>query len=43
MEMMNGSVQAESTPGEGSCFSIELPLANAKSDTSSLAEDFEKP
>lgn len=43
MEMMNGSVQAESTPGEGSCFSIELPLANAKPDTPFLAEDFEKP
>ena len=43
MEMMNGSVQAESTSRKGSCFSIELPLANAKSDTSFLAEDFEKP
>jgi signal transduction histidine kinase/ABC-type amino acid transport substrate-binding protein len=40
MEMMSGSVQAESTPGKGSCFSIELPLAQVKSETLPINEEF---
>ncbi len=40
MEMMSGSVQAESTPGKGSCFFIELPLAQVKSETLPINEEF---
>lgn len=39
MEMMNGSVQVESVPGKGSCFSIELPLANVQSEVPSITEN----
>ena len=42
MAMMNGSVQAESVLGEGSCFSIELPLSNVKSDAPSITESSKK-
>ena len=43
MEMMNGSVQAESILGKGSCFSIELPLTDDKTDSPSHKEDPDKP
>jgi signal transduction histidine kinase/ABC-type amino acid transport substrate-binding protein len=40
--MMKGSIQVESTPEKGSCFSIELPLAPVKSDIRSIMEDSNK-
>ncbi len=30
VKLLDGSVSAESTPGEGSCFSIELPMTSAE-------------
>ncbi len=36
IESMNGEVTATSTPGEGACFSITLPLSISTSETNSL-------
>jgi len=35
-ELMNGKVTVESTPGEGSCFSIDLPLSKQPQSTQAL-------
>jgi signal transduction histidine kinase len=38
MELMDGSITAQSIPGQGSCFVIELPLAQDPSGAPSLEE-----